>query len=158
MRWVVRVYALVADAWGRYVVLEEEFRGARLLKFPGGGVQPHEGLRDALQRELIEELGTPATTMEHFYTQDFLQYSYYHPDTQLLAIYYKVTLAEDIRPMNPRLRFFWLYPALMQLSLPVDRYVQRLLLQERGGPLPPAPANTDRQADLLERPCSSKHE
>lgn len=133
----MRVYALIPDQWGRYLVLEETFRGGQLLKFPGGGVRPGEGLQEALQRELLEELGTPADKIEHFYTQDFFQRSYYHQDAQLLAIYYKVRLAGEIWPMNPRSRAFWLYPALMSLSLPVDRYVRQLLL--KAGDAPPLP-------------------
>lgn len=144
MRWIVRVYALIPDEWGRYLVLEEYFQGGWITKFPGGGVQSGEGLIDALRRELQEELATTPAETTHFYTTDFFQRSYYHTDARLLAVYYRVKLRDAIRPMNPRLRLRWLPPTLMALTFPVDRHVCRLLL---GGtddaPRHSAPASGD---------------
>jgi len=65
------VYGLVADEWGRWLVVEEYFRGGWIQKFPGGGVEPHEGLIEALQREFWEELQVEVRRVEHFYTTDF---------------------------------------------------------------------------------------
>jgi len=130
VRWIVRVYGLLPDEKGRYLVLEEFFRGVWITKFPGGGVEPHEGLLEALHRELEEELGIEVRKTEHFYTTDFFQRSYYHAQARLLVVYYKAWWKGEIQPTSPRQKFFWLPPALMQLSFPVDRYVQGLLLRE----------------------------
>ncbi|MCS7152615.1 MAG: NUDIX hydrolase [Bacteroidia bacterium] len=129
MRWIVRVYALIPDGEGRYLVLEEYFRGGQIMKFPGGGVHPYESLSEALRRELKEELDATPASMRHFYTTDFYQRSYYHDSARLLAIYYVVELAEPPQLMNPRSRLYWLPPSFMALTFPVDRYVRRLLMQ-----------------------------
>jgi 8-oxo-dGTP diphosphatase len=130
VKWVVRVYGLLRDQHGRYLVLEEYFRGDWITKFPGGGVEPQEGLLEALYREINEELGLSVQRAEHFYTTHFYQRSYYHAQARLLAVYYRVFWEGEIRLTSPRLRFFWLFPELMALTFPVDRYVQRLLMEE----------------------------
>lgn len=127
MRWIVRVYALIPDEWGRYLVVEEYFRGGWMTKFPGGGVHPTEGLIDALRRELWEELAVEVEKAEHFYTTDFFQRSYFHENARLLAVYYRVQLNKPPMPTSPRLKLLWLPPAFMALTFPVDRYVRRLL-------------------------------
>lgn len=128
MRWVVRVYALIPDEWGRYLVVEEYFRGGWMTKFPGGGVYPEEGLIDALRRELWEELAVEVEKAEHFYTTDFFQRSYFHENARLLAVYYRAQLNKPPVPTSPRVKLLWLPPAFMALTFPVDRYVRRLLM------------------------------
>ncbi len=130
MRWIVRVYGLLQDEKGRYLVLEEYFRGGWIMKFPGGGVEPQEGLLDALRREMREELGITVRRAAHLYTTDFFQRSYYHQGARLLSVYYRVFYEGEVRLTSPWLRFFWLFPGLMRLTFPVDRYVQRLLMGE----------------------------
>ncbi|GIV22808.1 MAG: NUDIX domain-containing protein [Bacteroidia bacterium] len=136
MRWIVRVYGLVADEWGRWLVVEEYFRGGWIQKFPGGGVEPHEGLIGALQREFWEELRVEVRRVEHFYTTDFFQRSYYHAEARLLAIYYRVWIEGEVRPMLSRQRLLWLPAAFMRLTFPVDRYVGQLLRRGEGGAVP----------------------
>ncbi|MCS7188320.1 MAG: NUDIX domain-containing protein [Bacteroidia bacterium] len=130
-RWVVRVYALCQGAFGTWLVLEEYFRGGWIQKFPGGGVEPHESLQEALSRELQEELGASIEQIQHFYTTEFFQRSYYHENARLLAIYYKVKLKDIPFVRMPRLRLLWLPPPFMQLTFPVDRFVCGLLMEER---------------------------
>lgn len=140
MQWVVRVYALIEGtsesphAPGAvpptWLVLEEYFQGGWIQKFPGGGVEPHEGLLEALTRELQEELQTPPRSAEHFYTTDFYQRSYYHRAARLLAVYYRVRLADEPRPSSPRFRLRWLRADYFQLTFPVDRYVGQLLQRQ----------------------------
>ncbi|MCS6789772.1 MAG: NUDIX domain-containing protein [Bacteroidia bacterium] len=129
MRWIVRVYALIPNEWGGYLVMEEYFRGEWLTKFPGGGVEPHEGLIEALSREICEELHTEIEKAHHFYTLDYFQRSYYHKDARLMAIYYKVQLKDAPLVFSPRVKLYWLPPHLMQLTFPGDRQVQKLLMQ-----------------------------
>jgi len=85
----LRVYGIVFR--GEDVLLSEEFRmGMRMTKFPGGGVEPGEGIRDALYREFREEMGTAPQSATHFYTTDFYLESAFHPGVQLISIYYLV--------------------------------------------------------------------
>jgi len=130
VKWVVRVYGLLQDEKGRYLVLEEYFRGGWVAKFPGGGVEPQEGLLEALRREMQEELGITVCRAEHFYTTHFYQRSFYHVQARILAVYYRICWAGEVRLISPRMRCFWLFPELMMLTFPVDRYVQRLLMGE----------------------------
>lgn len=130
MKWIVRVYGLLRDKNGRYLVLEEYFRGGWITKFPGGGVEEQEGLLEALYRELQEELGITVQKAEHFYTTHFYQRSFYHTRARLLSVYYRVWWEGEIRLTSPQMRFFWLFPELMRLTFPVDRYVQGLLTGE----------------------------
>lgn len=142
MRWIVRVYGLIPDEQGRYLVLEEYFRGGWIMKFPGGGVEPEEGLEEALRREIREELGVEVVHARHFYTTEFFQRSYYHAAARLLAIYYLAWVEGEIRPATGRLRAVWLFPELMQLTFPIDRFVRGLLMAEGGdGPLASGPAS-----------------
>lgn len=134
MRWIVRVYALIPDRWGRYLVMEEYFRGEWLVKFPGGGVEPYEGLIEALSREVREELHTEIEKASQFYTLEHFQRSYYHSEARLLAIYYRVQLRGIPLVFSPRVRLYWLPPHLMQLTFPGDRQVQRLLMRHDAPP------------------------
>ncbi len=132
MRWIVRVYALMEDEAERYLVLEEYFRGGWIVKFPGGGVRPEEGLIEALQRELAEELAIHLTEAQHFYTTEFFQRSYYHAEARLLAVYYRVRWTGEIRPQGPYLRLYWLPASFIPATFPVDRHVVGLIERRQG--------------------------
>ncbi|MCX7606005.1 MAG: NUDIX domain-containing protein [Bacteroidia bacterium] len=128
-RWIVRVYALCPGPCNTWLTVEEYFQGGWIHKFPGGGVEASEGLLEALQRELWEELRVEIQEAKHFYTTHFYQRSYYHTDARLLAVYYQVQVSGTLTPMNPRLRLKWLPPDFMQLTFPIDRFVSGLLLR-----------------------------
>ncbi|MDA8361209.1 MAG: Nudix family hydrolase [Gammaproteobacteria bacterium] len=71
----VVVAALVRDGQGRYLVSQRPpgKAGSGLWEFPGGKVETGEGEREALLRELREELGIEATVAEplpHWRAQD----------------------------------------------------------------------------------------
>jgi mutator protein MutT len=61
-RVVVDVVAAVIERAGLILIGQRKPRGRHALKweFPGGKVEPGEGSRDALVRELREELGIEA--------------------------------------------------------------------------------------------------
>jgi 8-oxo-dGTP diphosphatase len=64
------VTAAIIEDHGRYFVTRR-MKGAHLeglWEFPGGKIEPGESLRDALRRELKEELGTEAVVGEEVFT------------------------------------------------------------------------------------------
>lgn len=90
----IRVYALfIRD--GRVLVTDEYRLGTFMTKFPGGGLEPGEGTRDCLRREILEEMGIPAEIGDHFYTTDFFQMTRLLPEPQqLISIYYEADSRE----------------------------------------------------------------
>jgi 8-oxo-dGTP diphosphatase len=141
----IRVYGLLFHE-GRVLVSDELIRGRRITKFPGGGLEFGEGLKDCLVREIREEMGLEALDPQHFYTTDFFQQSSFHSTPmQVVSVYYSFGVAEPlaipaaIAPFQG-LRddgqevFRWLdlqHSVEEDLSLPIDRWVWRLL---RSGP------------------------
>ena len=141
----LRVYGLLIHA-GHVLVSDELIKGQRITKFPGGGLEFGEGLKDCLVREIREEIGVVALDPVHFYTTDFFQQSSFHSTPmQVVSVYYFFSLADPlaipaaIEPFQG-LRddgqevFRWLdlqHSVEEDLSLPIDRWVWRLL---RSGP------------------------
>lgn len=141
-RFTIRVYGLLIDR-GRVLVADELIRGQRITKFPGGGLEFGEGLKDCLVREIREEIGVEAFGLEHFYTTDFFQQSAFHADPmQVLAVYYTFRVADasalsvTTTPFDPAVMkagaeaFRWLDLATSaeeDVTLPIDRVVWRML-------------------------------
>ena len=93
----IRVYGLLINEH-RQVLLSDEFiRGQYYTKFPGGGLEFGEGLRDGLKREFQEELQLNVEVADHIYTTDFYQQSAFNPNHQILSVYYHVHPLEPIR-------------------------------------------------------------
>jgi len=85
----VRVYGLLINEHNELLISDEEEYGTRFSKFPGGGLEYGEGLRDALKREYMEECFVEVDVLEHLYTTDFYEPSYFN-DSQIISIYYRV--------------------------------------------------------------------
>ena len=84
----LRVYGLLLHQ-GRVLVADELIKGQRITKFPGGGLEFGEGLKDCLIREIKEEMGVEAFDLQHFYTTDFFQQSTFHSTPmQVVSVYY----------------------------------------------------------------------
>ncbi len=151
-RFNVRVYGVLINEQAEVLVSDEKIRGNYYTKFPGGGLEFGEGTRDCLKREFLEELNLKIEVEEHLYTTDYFQVSAFHPDHQIISIYYKVKALEPIRARISTAPFqfdeaqlktyndqnetesFRLIP-LDQLteesvSLPIDKLVVRLLNQK----------------------------
>lgn len=96
----VRVYGILINEARQILVSDEMIRGGFFTKFPGGGLEFGEGTRDCLKREFMEELGLEIAVGDHIYTTDFFQQSAFHPDHQIISIYYKVTA---LAPLSVRL-------------------------------------------------------
>ena len=100
LRFNVRVYGLLITDDKQVLVSDERIRGGLYTKFPGGGLEYGEGTRDGLKREFMEELGLRVEVGEHIYTTDYFQPSAFHPDQQMISIYYYV---HPLKPIKARL-------------------------------------------------------
>jgi len=95
-RFNVRVYGILINDQKQVLVSDELIRGKFYTKFPGGGLEYGEGTRDCLKREFQEEMNLKVEVAEHLYTTDHFQQSAFHPDHQIISIYYKVNALENI--------------------------------------------------------------
>lgn len=132
----VRVYGLWVQAEGLVLLGREHVPGGRqVVKFPGGGLEWGEGLKDALKREWMEELGLEIEVLEHVYTTDFFQPSAFD-QSQVISIYYKV------QPVSPPISFPFTNPEgdhyyfekvneqlKDKLNLPIDKLVGAMWTQ-----------------------------
>ncbi len=97
MKIIIRVYGLIINDRNQ-ILLSDEFQlGTKMMKFPGGGLEPGEGPADCIKREAIEELGQEVEIISHFYTTDFFQKALFYENHQLVSIYYKVRLKKPIQ-------------------------------------------------------------
>ncbi len=92
----IRVYGLLINENKELLVSDELVRGAKITKFPGGGLEIGEGTIDCLVREFKEELNLKIEVVEHFYTTDFYQKSAFNPEHQIISIYYLVKALEPL--------------------------------------------------------------
>lgn len=138
----LRVYGLLIHA-GHVLVSDELIRGQRITKFPGGGLEFGEGLKDCLIREIREEIGVVALDPVHFYTTDFFQQSSFHSTPmQVVSVYYTFWVADPaaipvievpftgITGPGDQEVFRWLRiegGREEDLTLPIDRVVWGLL-------------------------------
>ncbi len=138
----IRVYGILLHE-GRLLVADELIKGRRITKFPGGGLEYGEGLRDCLIREIREEVGVEALDQQHFYTTDFFQQSAFHSTPmQVVSVYYTFRVAHPeaipvvaepfagITGPGDQEVFRWIDLARSKeedLSLPIDRHVWRML-------------------------------
>jgi len=92
----VRVYGLLIDPEKGILISDEHAEGRSFSKFPGGGLELGEGLRDALIREFMEECQVEVEVLSHFYTTDFYEQSSFN-DSQVISIYYFV---KELQPLK----------------------------------------------------------
>ena len=92
----IRVYGILINEQRQVLVSDEFIREKYYTKFPGGGLEYGEGTRQCLEREFMEEMKLHVSVGDHIYTTDFFQRSAFHPDHQIISIYYYVTPLEKI--------------------------------------------------------------
>lgn len=93
----VRIYGVLINEEKQVLVSDELIRGKHYTKFPGGGLEFGEGTRDCLKREFQEEMNLAVEVGDHLYTTDFFQVSAFHPEHQIISIYYWVKALEPIK-------------------------------------------------------------
>ena len=140
----VRVYGLL-EFDQKILLVQESIEDFSFTKFPGGGLELGEGIRDCLIREFKEETGSDVEVTDHIYTIDFFQQSAFRKTDQLIAIYYKVTalgdpasirldeFEQDDNGKMERLRFFWVSSSELNESLvtfPIDKLVCRMIQEK----------------------------
>lgn len=87
-RFNIRVYALCLCGNDEVLITHEKIDTFSFIKFPGGGLELGEGIKDCLLRELKEEADLIPQNIQHFYTTDFFQVSAFNPEDQLISVYY----------------------------------------------------------------------
>ena len=97
----IRVYGILFNELNQVLVSDEFIRGNYYTKFPGGGLEFGEGLREGLKREFKEEMNLDVEIGKHIYTTDFFQMSAFNPDHQIISVYY---FAKPLEPISAPLR------------------------------------------------------
>lgn len=136
VNFTIRVYGIFIKD-GNILLSQEKFGNKEMLKFPGGGLEYGEGTIECLKRELKEEFNLDIEVLDHFYTTDFFVSSVFHPNTQVISIYYLMEILTERIPIH---RIFkhsigeqsleWYHLAnldLTSLSFPIDQKVAELL-------------------------------
>jgi len=126
----IRVYGIWMQN-GRLLVNEERVRGESIVKFPGGGLNWGEGIKDCLIREWKEELNIVIEVLNHFYTTDFFQLSAFD-SSQVISIYYRITadLPDIFTNTEANERTYWVDLAAVSadtFTLPIDKIVGGML-------------------------------
>jgi 8-oxo-dGTP diphosphatase len=126
----IRIYGLWLED-KKVLVCKEKIAGKEVLKFPGGGLEFGEGIKDCLKREWMEELNTEIEVLRHFYTTDFFQPSAFD-NSQVISIYYTIcpTHTFNIPVFNSREHFYFREIDDMfvsEISLPIDKVVAGML-------------------------------
>jgi len=85
----LRVYGILVNGEGKVLVSDEREYGAQFTKFPGGGLEYGEGLKDGLIREFREECGTDIVVEQHIHTTDVFFKSAFN-ESQIIGVYYLV--------------------------------------------------------------------
>lgn len=141
-RFNLRVYALIINEFKEILISDECRFGQFFSKFPGGGVEANEGVKEALFRELKEELQLEITAADFFYFNDFHQASAFD-DSHLIAFYYRVAVNKNevnISHLTYKIPFFieqekqrWIDLNHLQtsdLTFPIDQLVLKKLHKE----------------------------
>jgi 8-oxo-dGTP diphosphatase len=146
MSFTIRVYGICIDELNRVLVSDEYIYDRYITKFPGGGLQPGEGLLDCLKREMVEETLQEIEVLEHFYTTDFYVASAFDPALQVISVYYRVKFISPARfrvserafdfpeLKNEAQTFRWINISELSaddMTLPIDRHVAVMLAEKK---------------------------
>jgi 8-oxo-dGTP pyrophosphatase MutT (NUDIX family) len=138
----IRVYGLLVNDNDEVLLSDERRFGKEFTKFPGGGLEEGEGVKDCLIREFQEELSLDIEVLDLFYLTDFYQESAFNSKEQLISIYYKVDSLESDRIDSSELPFDFVEDAIEshrwkkikdltseEVTFPIDKIVVRKLIE-----------------------------
>lgn len=94
MAFNIRVYGILINDKNEVLLSDENRFGRKFTKFPGGGLEHGEGLKDCLKREFVEELKLNVEVGELFYLTDHYQQSAFSENDQIISIYYHVVTSD----------------------------------------------------------------
>ena len=141
----VRAYGLLINGNNEILISDEQEYGMRFTKFPGGGLEFGEGLREGLKREFVEECNVEVEVLSHFYTTDFFVKSAFN-NSQVISVYYVV---KNVTPLNLIIKtkvfdfdgegevlqaFRWVKIADLDkedFPFPTDKHVAKLLMERK---------------------------
>jgi 8-oxo-dGTP pyrophosphatase MutT (NUDIX family) len=142
-RFNIRVYGIWINDKQEILVSDERIGDFKFTKFPGGGLEFGEGIKDCLIREWKEELNIDIEVGNHIYTTDLFQLSAFDQTSQIISIYYNVRPMDakpliDLREMvfdfhgngHEEITFRQLplqQFSAMDVSLPIDKIVATLI-------------------------------
>jgi len=86
-RFNIRVYGIWINDKQEILVSDERIGDFKFTKFPGGGLEFGEGIKDCLIREWKEELNIDIEVGNHIYTTDYFQLSAFDQTSQIISIY-----------------------------------------------------------------------
>lgn len=89
------------------LVSSEEYEGHHLIKFPGGGVEYGEGVKDALLREWQEEMETRIEIGPLVYVTDYFLPSAFREEDQIVSFYYRVFTDEIVLQKHLEHELLW---------------------------------------------------
>lgn len=90
MAFNIRVYGILINEDNEVLLSDERRFGQKFTKFPGGGLELGEGIKDCLIREFKEELEIVIDVGTLFYLTDFYQKSAFGKNDQIISVYYFV--------------------------------------------------------------------
>lgn len=106
----IRVYGVYINEQQQVLVSDELIKGDLYTKFPGGGLEVGEGLKDCLVREFKEEMSRDIVVKEHLYTTDFYVESAFAAGVQVVSIYYTIDFLNQIvlpvQNLSPTMEMF----------------------------------------------------
>jgi 8-oxo-dGTP diphosphatase len=90
MAFNIRVYGILINDNNEVLLSDENRFGRKFTKFPGGGLELGEGLKDCVKREFMEELQLEVEVGDLFYLTDFYQQSTFDESDQIISVYYEI--------------------------------------------------------------------
>lgn len=141
----IRAYGILRRE-SSLLISKEIINSVAYTKFPGGGLEYGEGLKDCVIREIEEELGLVVIGLSHLYTTDFFVASIFGPEKkQVISVYYDLTVKDlgnlmyipdhQLVTTNEKDQYVCWIPIKEleeeDLSFPIDQYVLRLIKTKR---------------------------
>lgn len=138
-RFNVRVYGILIEN-NELLLVDEQYIGREMTKFPGGGLNPGEGTIECLVREVKEELNIDIEVISHLYTTDFFQQSVFIETDQVFSVYYYIKRLHTEQPINynwlevanrHKVRFHWVKLSELNtdiITFPIDKKVAEMIL------------------------------